>query len=386
MSNDTFTTTSSRSWFSRLGSAITGILAGIVLFLGSFVLLGWNEGRAIHRQKTLELGAKQVVSISPDAPLSENDGKLVHLSGKAESEEPVTDPVFGISAPALKLQRNVEMYQWKQSEKSETKQKLGGGEETTTTYSYSKDWSSALIDSGEFKNPSGHTNPENMPVESETFVAPDIHVGKFLLPESLTAMISNFVPRNVTKEEARRAAEEHSAKIQATPKGFYIGADPDKPEIGDLRVNFDIAPAGPVTIIAGQVGDTLEAFEIPKLGTIELLKSGTFSSDAMFRQEQESNVMLTWMLRLLGFVLMLVGLLLITNVFSVAASVIPFLGDIVGAGTGMVAFAVAVPLTLATIALSWLAYRPLIGIPLCLVAIGSAFFLIKHLLKSRKKA
>ena len=83
---------------------------------------------------------------------------------------------------------------------------------------------------------------------------------------------------------------------------------------------------------------------------------------------------------------MLFGLLLVTNVLSVAASVIPFLGDIVGAGTGMLAFAVALPLTLLTIALSWLAYRPLIGIPLLLATAGSAVLAVMLLSKSRKKA
>ena len=133
MSDDTFTTTTSQSWLSRLGSAISGVLFGILLFLGSFILLTWNEGRAIHRAKTLDLGAKQVISISPDAPLPANEGKLVHLTGTAEAGGPVTDKVFGITATALKLRRDVEMYQWKQEEKSTTKKNLGGGEDNTTT-------------------------------------------------------------------------------------------------------------------------------------------------------------------------------------------------------------------------------------------------------------
>ena len=147
MSNDTFTTTTSRSWFSRIGSAIGGILFGVILFFGSFVLLTWNEGRAIKREKTLQFGAGQVVPVTADEVVAANQGKLVHFSGTAVAADPVSDPGFGIGADALKLRRDVEMYQWDQSEKSTTKQKLGGGEETTTTYSYSKKWSSSLIDS-----------------------------------------------------------------------------------------------------------------------------------------------------------------------------------------------------------------------------------------------
>lgn len=386
MSNDSFTTTTSKSWFSRIGSAISGILFGVVLFLGSFLLLAWNEGRAIHRAKTLDIGAKQVISISPDAPVAENDGKLVHLTGTAEAPEAVSDEVFGITASALKLRRDVEMYQWKEESKSETKKKLGGGEETTTTYTYSKGWSSSLIDSSKFQKPDGHTNPESLPAESETFTAEGIHVGKFELPESLTGLISNFVSRPVTKAEAQAAAKAHSADMEATTGGLlYVGANPQQPALGDLRITFQMAPSGPVSIIAGQIGETFEPFPVKNLGTIELLKSGALSAEAMFQQEKEGNAMLTWILRLVGFLMMLFGLLMIANIFSVLASVVPFFGDIVGAGTGLLAFAIALPLTLVTIALAWLAYRPLIGIPLLLAAAGSLVFGIMKLSKSRKK-
>lgn len=387
MSNDSFTTTTSRSWFSRMGSALSGILFGLLLFVGSFFLLSWNEGRAIHRAKTLEMGAKQVISVPADAPVAGNEGRLVHLTGDAEAEGPVTDKTFGITAEALKLRRDVEMYQWKQEEKSETKQKLGGGEETVTTYSYSKTWSPTLLDSTQFHVPDGHANPEAMPVESTTFVAPDIHVGGFDLPESLTELINNYEPRPATAEEAEAAARRHDEEIKATPAGqLYIGSNPSQPAIGDLRVTFQIAPAGPVSIIAAQIQNTFEPFTIPHLGTIELLQCGTLSAAAMFQKEQENNAILTWLLRLAGFFCMLIGLLLITNVFSVAASIIPFLGDLVGTGTGMLAFVVALPLTLATIALSWLAYRPLVGIPLLLLTAGAVVLAIRKISKARKKA
>jgi hypothetical protein len=387
MSDNSFTTTTSKSWFSRIGSAISGILFGVVLFLGSFLLLAWNEGRAIHRAQTLDIGARQVISISSDAPAAENDGKLVHLAGTAEAPEAVADEVFGITASALRLRRDVEMYQWKEESKSETRKKLGGGEETTTTYTYSKGWSSSLIDSSKFQKPDGHVNPESMPAESETFTADGIHVGQFALPDSLTGLISNFVSRPVTKAEAQAAAKAHSEEMQATTGGqLYVGENPQQPALGDLRITFQMAPSGPVSIVAAQVGETFEPFSVKNLGTIELLESGTLSAAAMFQKEKEGNAMLTWILRLVGFLMMLFGLMMIANLFSVLASVIPFFGDIVGAGTGLLAFVIALPLTLITIALAWLAYRPLIGIPLLLAAVGSTVWGGMKLIKSRRKS
>ena len=387
MSNDSFTTTTSRSWFNRIGSAIAGLVFGVLLFLGSFLLLGWNEGRAIHRAQTLEIGSRQVVSISADEPATQNNGKLIHLTGDATAPEPVADDVFGIRAAALKLRREVEMFQWKEDSKSETRKKLGGSEETTTTYTYSKAWSPSLIDSSDFKKPDGHTNPEAMPVGSETFTAEGIHVGIFQLPKSLTALIDNFVPRPVTEAEAKAAAKAQASQIRLISGGrLYVGTDPQAPAIGDLRVAYQSAPPGTVSIIAGQNGKTLEPFAVKSLGSIELLESGSFSAAAMFQKEKEGNAALTWILRLAGFVMMLIGLLLLANLFVVLASVIPFLGDVVGAGTGVLAFIIALPLTLGTIALAWLAYRPLIGVPLLLAAVASVAFGIRRLAKQRRKS
>jgi hypothetical protein len=312
--------------------------------------------------------------------------KLVHFSGVAVSAGPVSDPIFGITADALKLRRDVEMYQWEQSEKSETKQKLGGGEETTTTYSYSKGWSSMVIDSSQFHVQDGHANPGEMAADSATFEAEGIHVGEFDLSPGLVALIDNYSPRPVTSEEAKGAAEERGVPVQLTVGGvLYLGENFSAPQIGDLKITFQQADHGPVSVIAGQVGTTLEPFSVGNMGTIELLKTGTFSASVMFQQEQEGNTVLTWILRLAGFVMMLIGLMLVTNVVSVVASVIPFLGNIVGAGVGLLAFAVALPLTLGTIALAWVAYRPLIGIPLILVAGALVFFAGSKLIKNRKK-
>jgi len=386
MSDDTVTRTTHQSWFSRVAGAFFGIFLGVALFFGSFFLLAWNEGRAIHREKTLDLGAKQVVSISADEPLAENNGKLVHFSGEAEAGKPVVDPVFGIRAEALKLRRNVEMYQWKESEKSETRQKLGGGEETVTTYSYSKAWASEPVDSSKFQKPEGHRNPGTMPAQSASFTAAGIHVGKFLLPSSLSRLIDNYEPRVVTQEEAALASDRFSKEFQLVEGGvLYLGQDAAAPGIGDLRITFEVAPYGPVSIIAGQAGSTLEPFAIKNLGAIELLQTGVLSAKSMFEHEKASNTMLTWILRIAGFFMMLFGLVLITNILSVLASVIPFLGDIVGAGTGLLAFAVALPLSIVTIAISWIAYRPLVGVPLLILAVVCSVFAIRRVAGSRKQ-
>lgn len=384
MSNDSISVTSSKSWFSRLGSAIAGVLFGIVLFLGSFVLLSWNEGRAIHREKTLAIGSKSVVSV-PASPVSaSNDGKLVHVTGQAEPEGNATDPVFDLSLPAVKLRRSVEMYQWSEKSESKTQQKLGGGEETVTTYTYEKKWSPSAIDSSAFQKPEGHTNPDSMPVSTEIFSPDAVYLGDFTLTPDLLGQLSNFESYPITANTAIHTDFEDET-VTRTRGGLYVGADPATPAIGDLRISFEVIPAGPVTVVARQVQQTFEPYNVKDLGSIEILRAGTLSAENVFTLEAQANSTLTWILRLAGFLMMLIGLQLIVNPLSVFASVIPFLGSLVNFGFGFLTLVVALPLTIGTIAIAWLAYRPLIGIPLLLVA-GACIFFAARLLPRKKKA
>ena len=156
---DVFTETTSQSWFSRLGGALTGLLIGLVLVPGSSVLLFWNEGRAVQTAQSLAEGAGLVLPV--ERLDRANEGRLVHVSGPAHIATPPRDPDLGVAAPegTIRLNRRVEMFQWKEEQESETRNKLGGGTETVTTYRYTRVWAEGRIDSGRFRQPQGHQNP-----------------------------------------------------------------------------------------------------------------------------------------------------------------------------------------------------------------------------------
>ena len=116
-----YTTVTHQSYGERLGSSIIVSLMGIILFFAAFPLLFWNEGRSVHRAQALEEGEKIVVPIDINNVLENNNGKLVHLSGRATTDEVLTDIEFGVEvASVIKLRRVVEMYQWEESANSET--------------------------------------------------------------------------------------------------------------------------------------------------------------------------------------------------------------------------------------------------------------------------
>ncbi len=379
MSADTVREVTSQSWFSRIGQSFKGILFGLILFVVAFPVLFTNEGRAVKRQKTLEEGAQSVASVSADEVNPANDGALVHLTGKAVTDEMLEDPEFGVSAQAIKLQRSVEMYQWDETEQSDTKTKVGGGTETVTEYSYSQRWSSRLIPSSEFKDPAGHTNPTSMPFESKDLQADKVTVGAFRLSPSQVGGINNFQPLQLPEEVA--VPHDLRGTTIRTPNGFYIGFDPAAPRVGDVRIQYKVAPMTDISLIARQVSDSFEPHTTKVGGTIQLLQIGTHSADAMFQKAQRDNKILTWLIRAGGFLLLWIGLKTVLRPLAVVADVLPILGKIVAAGSGLVAFLIAAIFWTITVAIAWLFYRPLLGVGLLVVAIGLAIALRSRLKK-----
>jgi hypothetical protein len=368
MSKDSFTEVTSESWFSRIGGAIKGILVGLVLFVVAFPLLFWNEGRSVRQYKILKEGGGAVVSVSSDNVDAANAGKLIHVTGKASTEATLTDPVFGVTATALKLKRVTEMYQWKESSESHTKKTLGGGTETAKTYTYSKTWSDKLIDSADFKEPTDHQNPGSLPYESTEHIADVVTCGAFTLSAPLVGRINNF--ESLALGNNTPLPEPLQGKAILHDGGFYLGADPTSPKIGDARIKFKIVKSTEVSVMASQVGSTFQPYRTKSSGNIELLQTGVFTADAMIQRAQEENATLSWILRLVGFILMLLGLNMMFRPLSVLADVIPILGDIVGVGTGLISFLLAVVLSLMTIAVAWIVFRPLLGLILIVAATG----------------
>src|SRR5690606_11724901 len=129
----------------------------------------------------------------------------VHFSGTAISNETLSDSIFPVSAEnALRFRRKVEMYQWLESESTSTSKSVGGSSTKKTTYKYSTNWDDDLENSDNFKNPSGHENPKQMPFDAETINAENIQVNVFPLPENLKNKLGRFEKVNLEPELAAR--------------------------------------------------------------------------------------------------------------------------------------------------------------------------------------
>lgn len=382
---DSYTEVEDVSLFGRLKESIGAAVGGGVLFLASFVILFSNEGCSVKNAKAIEAGAKSVISLSSIEKIdSANNGKLVHFSGPTTLSQKVSDPEMGVSVEALKLQRTVEMYQWKETSTTKKEKKIGGGEKRTKVYKYKKDWSSSLINSSNFKVKKGHYNPTSMPYESKMVINEGVTVGAFKIPSDLFSSMSGFEPLKITSEEKHGLKPAISALYKVQSDGTLYKGNPETPEIGDVRIDFSVVPSGDVSIIAAQNGSSVAPHQTTEDRKTYLISKGSQTADQMFKAQAEANKMMTWLLRLGGFLAMAIGLYMVFKPLATMADVLPFLGSLLSFGLGIFAGLVAFFLSLITIAIAWLFYRPVLAI--ILLAIGIGGIVGWQVLAKKKKA
>ena len=376
------TETETVSWGSRLGSSFKGMLVGVALFIVGFPVLFWNEGNSVKTAKALDEGESACVSVDSPAKVDpEMEGQLVHMIGKADTKDVLSDDTFGVSATAIALIRRTEMYQWVEESETKEKKNLGGSVTKTTTYTYKKAWLSSAIDSSDFKE-AGHDNPGDIEFPSEETRAANVTFGAFRLNESQISRIGAeqayaFPTGFVCKVDR---VQRHGGVIyvpNAETRGNALNNRDvaAQPRIGDMRVTFAVIYPHEISIVAKQRGDTFVGYVAKTKKKVDLLSNGAKDAAEMFEAARSANSFLTWLVRIGGFLLMFFGLSMVLKPLSVLADVLPILGNIVEIGTGLVAGVVALACALVTIAIAWIFYRPFLAIFLLVLA-GAVVFLL----------
>lgn len=151
------------------------------------------------------------------------------VNGDLAAREPLLDPVFGIAVRALGLRRSVEMWQW--AEVTE-----GGA----TTAGYRAQWSSTAVDSSNFD--AEHRNPKMPFASAQWFSDSALLDGRPVAP-ALLATLDGWQPQEVQLD----SLPENLAAIFRDENGALLsGDDLNRPQIGDLRISWQVLPAGPV--------------------------------------------------------------------------------------------------------------------------------------------
>ena len=361
-----------RNYLQRLGDSVVGTLIGMALIVASVAVVFWNEGRAVEASRGLAAGERVATALPRPTVLPANEGKLVHLTGSAVTTSGITDPDTGAVFPAaLSVQRRTEMFQWIQTASSQTQDKLGGTQETTTTYSYAPGWSDSAQDSSSFAEPEGHSNP-TFAFRSQTYFASDARLGGFALSQALLGQLMAEMP--VRPEPVPQGWTQ-------TETGLYRGTGTvASPRIGDIRVTYQMLPSGAVMSVLGQQsGDQLVEWTAPRSRyTLLTAREGSIAADAMFADQKSSEGLATWLLRGAGYAMAIIGFLMLLGPLSALGNIVPFVATLLGTVSGWIGIVLATVLTAATIALAWLTVRPILAA--CLLSAGLLLWLATRML------
>lgn len=430
--------TKTTGYGTRVGNSLKSVLMGFVLIIGATILLWWNEGRAVKTADMLEEAQEVCIDMpNPDKKSAEFEGELVCATAMATTDEVLNDREFGISENAISLSRKVEYFQWVEHAEEQKEDKLGGKEVTTTTYTYTQEWVSSPVNSGNFKDPAYQgKNYTWTTVEDQDLWAENVCFGAYKLNESLIHSIrsSEAVELNISEQQLQsldKSIADTYARIKGLPASvtntvtnavtnaattavnntvdaavaavtdstvladsvktvlpdsisqdnkidleyvhqmgnvLYYGRSMNAPEIGDVRITFEKIVPAKVTVVSVVNGDTFKPYTAKNKKKFQTLVMGKQSSDEIFEAENEANSMWTWILRIVGILLVISGFKSLFSFLETILKVVPFLSSIFAFGVGIICSIVGFVYSLIVIALAWIFYRPVLGITLLVIA------------------
>lgn len=383
-------------------NSLGGIGTGFLLFIGATVLLWWNEGRAVKTAKVINETEDVCVEMDNINKLdAQFNGQVVHAIGNATTNDSLVDAEFETGAVAVRLTRSVEYYQYVEEKHEETHDNVGGSQDKKITYTYKETWTDSPVNSGEFKDPSyQNKNFVFSNVETKESFAENVAFGAYKLNEKQIKSISGDVAQDLNVSSSKVAAWNKACAAVAKSRGIeasdsmvhvngnvvYYGVNPNSPQIGDVKVTFTKVLPGAISIIAKISGNTFTDYTAKNKNKFSRLEMGTKDAAEMFENSRDENSTLTWILRVLGIVLVIVGL---RNLFDIVVSllkVLPPLATVASLGVGLVCGVVGFVWSLLVIAIAWIFYRPVLAI-IILAAVGAlVYFLVKRSKKNEAAA
>ncbi len=358
-----------QSFLSKIANSFAGIPLGIFLVILGIFLLGNNEKNNVRNIKDVKELRNNVVDLSSPKVDSKNEGKLVALSGKLEyGENPIVDTLFNISAKTPKLERVVEMYEWVEDSTENDKK---------VTYTYSKEWSQKIIDSSNFNTTNGHENPTSMPYEGISLVVEDsLKVGEFVLIDSFKDQIS-------ATEDYKDFTNAILAEGYTINNNYITNSiDPANPQIGDVRISYKVAQYDNVSILGKQIDNTVGAYDTKTNTSYAKLYKGIMNANQMINSIEKGAKASKWFMRIVGTLIIIMGVSMILGPITTLIGFIPFLGNIVNSMIGVVSFLIGLVISLIVIAIAWFAARPIVAIislaSAAALAIGLIFYFKKN--------
>ncbi len=371
-----------KGWWKNLG---WGVFPLAFVFLLVFSMVSWNEGRAVKVEDSLNEALSKAISVSPDKIDSANEGKLVHVVGMTVASQTIDDVEFGVAPKALALKRTVEMYQWDEICEETTETKPDGSRKVSNSYSFQRIWYDGFIDSRKFHEAGQHQNPPNSDFTPTSWAraAEGITLQAFSLrPELLQRVL---VEEPLTFEQVpqafARVARNCSPKV--FPDGIFLGSDPGNPQIGDRRIIYTVTRPRNVSLVSMQAGSGFTPYKASNGCEVEILDLGNLSAQDLISRAHVSNWKFTWLIRVIGWVLLTLAFKGVLNVLFQCGFNFGVPAEVPGRVAKPMEGNPAGSLALFTVGLVWVLYRPFPFRMIVPVAVGILFLVFRQ--KAKKE-
>ena len=278
----------------RLVGSIGWLLIGVLVFLGSFVVLYKTEGRT-----DLSLVADKAI----EADKAVEDGTFVYETGELKTSQYLGDELYMLQGDYVVLDRRVEMFAWVEEEHNN---------DDDTYYTYSTAWVDDVPNSKGFSEPRRHENPSKLD-NSKRYIVDDASVGGYKINIDKIGL-PGLEPLEL-KEDVVELSE--YAEIVSDKDHDYIFdgyGSLENPEVGDFRYSYTILPVGEKVTVFGELSDgTIQAHSDEQGRKIyRIFKGSKGDAKAALKSEYET---VGWAGRIGSFFLMWIGLLLILKPF-----------------------------------------------------------------------
>lgn len=373
------------SWSDKLGSSCFALILGVLLFLGSFGLLVWNEGKL-----NLATVAQSAIDISTIADPTTAQAKLVSVTDRIMTAVPLGDDRFLLPGKYVVVDRTVEMYAWDEQQKTERRKQIGGSETQVTTYTYESHWSVNPKNSNDFKYSQNHHNPPKA-ISDQLFKVAAAQVGQYALDMNSFSRISErrascdgtgtisewgqggtiYLPQTGYLQLSAQNSQVNGGALRTDRYIFQGSGAPQAPQIGDLRVCYSVLPVDTVVTVFGKLDQSRITPYLHHQGVMYRLLPGTRQA-AIATLTQEHNLW-TWIFRGGGFLMMWFGLILLGSPFSAVLDVIPGVGSFAEGFTLISSLIAAFLLSTVTILAAMLLNHPIALLLAISVTMGVLF-------------
>jgi hypothetical protein len=347
----------------KKGGVFAGALFGVLMLIGSVVMLWVNEGRA-----DLSKVAQDAIVVTQGTAPAEAQGQLVAITGRLEIDEAAFDADFGVRGDYVELNRKVEMYAWDEDEDDDK-------------YSYDTEWTTSPENSDGFEYPAGHENLRELyqRYPATTFHAQTARVNGYTFDPSRAHLTSAEGVRPGSDLRLPQSAYLTGDYIYIGYYGPYTATN--QTMVGDVRISYTAVQAGRTVSLYGLLqGDQVEPFV---KDNAKLYGTWAGSHDEALAAMHQEYVMIGWIMRVGGFMLMWFGLNLLVSPLTNLLGFIPVLGRL---GRGIIwgiNFVIALVVSLVIMLVSFVAHRWYLILVVFLVGVGVAVFFV---LRQRKKA